>query len=82
MLHDLPQGQVEVHLALPEQLEVAAAPAGLGLALDPVGQLQLDQARLEAHGPHGGGGGGHLDTLEGPTTQLHQVMFCDLRYVC
>jgi len=65
MLHYLPQGEVEVHLTFPKQLEVATAAARLGLALDPVGQLQLNQARLEAHSSHGGSGRGHLDALQG-----------------
>lgn len=60
---DLSQSQVEIHLTFAKELQVAAAAAGLSLALDPVGQLQLDQARLEAHGSHGRSGGRHLDPL-------------------
>ena len=63
MLDDLSEGQVEVNLTFAEKLEVAAAAAGLSLALDPVGELQLNQARLKAHGSHGRGGGRHLDPL-------------------
>lgn len=62
MLDDLPESQVEVHLAFAEQLQVTAA-ARLGLALDPVGQLQLDEARLKANGSHRRSGGRHLDAL-------------------
>lgn len=52
VLDNLPESQVEIHLTFAEQLQVTAAAAGLSLALDPVGQLQLDKARLKAHGSH------------------------------
>lgn len=63
VLDDLPESQVEIHLTFAEQLKVAAAASGLSLALDPVGQLQLNEARLEAHSSHRGSGGCHLDSL-------------------
>lgn len=69
MFDYLSQGEVQVHLALSEQFEVAAAATRLGLALDPVGQLQLDQACLEAHRPHGRSGGCHLNPLQTKTCQ-------------
>lgn len=52
MLDDLSEGQIEVNLTFTEQLQVAAAAARLRLALDSVGQLQLNEARFEAHSPH------------------------------
>ena len=52
MLDDLSKSQVEIHLAFAKQFEVTAAATRLSLALDPVGQLQLDQARLKAHSSH------------------------------
>ena len=63
MLDDLSQSQVQIHLTLSEQLQVAAAAAGLSLTLDPVGQLQLDEARLKANSSHRRSGGRHLDPL-------------------
>lgn len=67
MLDDLSERQVQVDLTFAEEFEVAAAASGLSLALDPVGQLQLYQARFEAHGPHGRSGGRHLDPLQTQT---------------
>lgn len=64
VLDYLSEGQVEIDLTFAEQFKVAAAASWLSLALDPVGKLQLYQARLKAHGPHGGGGGCHLDALQ------------------
>lgn len=52
MLDDLSEGQVEVNLTFPEELQVTAAAAWLSLALDSVGQLQLNQASFEAYSPH------------------------------
>lgn len=63
VLDDLPKSQVEIHLTFAEQLKVTAAASRLSLALDPVGQLQLNEARLKAHSSHRGSGGCHLDSL-------------------
>lgn len=63
MFDDLPEGEVEIHLTFAKELEVAAAATRLSLALNPVGELQLNQARLEAYRPHRWGGGRHLDAL-------------------
>ena len=63
VLHYLSEGQVEVYLTFAEQFQVTAAATGLSLALDPVGQLQLNQACLKAHGSHGWSGCCHLDSL-------------------
>lgn len=63
MLDNLSERQVQIYLTFAEQFEVAAAAAGLRFALDPVGQLQLDQARLETHSSHGGSSCCHLDSL-------------------
>lgn len=63
VLDDLPESQVEIHLTFAEELQVAAAAAGLSLALNPVGQLQFDEARLKAHSSHGRSGGRHLYPL-------------------
>lgn len=63
MFDNLSESQVEIHLAFAKELQVTAAAARLSLALYPVGQLQLDEARLKAHGSHGRRGGRHLDPL-------------------
>lgn len=63
MFHNLSESQVEIHLTFAKELQVTAAAARLSLALYPIGQLQLDEARLKAHGSHGWSGGRHLDPL-------------------
>lgn len=72
---------MEIYLTFAEQLEVAAAAAGLSLALDPVGELQLDEARLKAHSLHGRSGGGHLDSLRSGANRLLLPLFIPLKQI-